>query len=92
MKAPDKIYLQVCGTCPLEGVECERCNFDGLEEVTWSIDKVFDKDVAYIRNDALLEWAKEKVALYERKMQEFEQGSEYEVDAYRQIVEKLNSL
>lgn len=54
MKAPDKIYLQVCGTCPLEGVECERCNFDGLEEVTWSTDKVFDKDVEFIRKEAVL--------------------------------------
>lgn len=44
------------------------------------------------QKNALLGWAKEKVAMYERKMQEFEQGSEYEVDAYRQIVEKLNEL
>lgn len=56
MTPPDKIYLQVCGTCPLEGVECERCNFDGLGEVTWCTDKVFDKDVEFIRKDALLEW------------------------------------
>ena len=61
MKAPDKIYLQVCGTCPLECVECERCNFDGLEEVTWSTDKVFDKDVEFIRKDALLEWLKSEL-------------------------------
>ena len=81
MKAPDKIYLQVCGTCPLEGVECERCNFDGLEEVTWSTDKVFDKDVEFIRKDALLEW--------------LQQGFDWiknPVISVQQIIDKLNSL
>lgn len=57
----------------------------------WQSKKSFIAGAKWQKN-ALLEWAKEKVALYERKMQEFEQGSEYEVDAYRQIVEKLNEL
>ena len=87
MKAPDEIYLQVCGTCPLEGVECERCNFDGLEEVTWSTDKVFDKDVEYIRKNALLEWLNGKV--YEHNEDRFDDGFNA---AMGQIIDKLNSL
>ena len=59
MNAPDKIYLQVCGDCPLDRAECEKCRFVELEEITWSEEKIFDKDVEYIRKDLLLEWAKE---------------------------------
>ena len=56
MKAPDKIYLQSCGDCP--GVDsCQSCKFDDLEGVTWAKEKVWEKDVEYIRRDALLEWA-----------------------------------
>ena len=62
MKAPDKIFLQACGSCPLEGDECKVCKFEELEEITWSTEMVFKKDVAYIRKDSLVKWANEKKA------------------------------
>ena len=55
-KAPEKIYLQVCGDCNVN--DCENCKFEDLEDnVTWCKDKIFDKDVEYIRTDAFIERA-----------------------------------
>ena len=64
MKAPDKIYLQVCGDC--EENECQSCKFEDLEDnVTWSRDPIFKKDVEYVRTDAFIvracEWIKENI-------------------------------
>lgn len=59
MNAPEKIYLQVCGECPEE--DCKNCKFEDLEDnVTQCKDRIYKKDIEYIRKDALLEWAKEK--------------------------------
>lgn len=56
MKAPEKIYLQICGDC--NDNDCENCKFEDLEDnVTWSKDKIFDKDVEYTRTDAFVEKA-----------------------------------
>ena len=56
MKAPDKIYLQVCGDCPQS--DCDDCNFEDLEDnITWCKDRIFEKDVEYIRADAFIEKA-----------------------------------
>lgn len=56
MKAPKKIYLQVCGDC--EENECQSCKFEDLEDnVTWSRDPIFKKDVEYTRTDAFIEKA-----------------------------------
>lgn len=54
MKAPYKIYLQICGDCP--GVDsCGDCKFEDLEDnVTWCLDRIFEKDVEYVCKDALL--------------------------------------
>ena len=60
--APDKIFLQVCGSCDLEET-CENCEFAKLldgGEVTWSEDRIYEKDEEYIRKDALLDFIKEK--------------------------------
>jgi hypothetical protein len=55
-KTPEKIYLQVCGDCNAN--DCENCKFEDLEDnVTWCKDKIFDKDIEYIRTDALIEKA-----------------------------------
>ncbi len=55
-EAPDKIYLQVCGDCNAN--DCENCNFEDLEDnVTWCKDKIFDKDIEYVRKDAFIEKA-----------------------------------
>ena len=55
-EAPEKIYLQVCGDCNVN--DCENCKFEDLEDnVTWSKDKIFDKDIEYIRTDAFVEKA-----------------------------------
>ena len=51
MKAPDKIFLQVCGDC--QDNECDNCKFEDLE-VTWCMDKIFDKDIEYVRKDAFI--------------------------------------
>lgn len=55
MTPPKKIYLQVCGTC--QDNECDKCNFDQLQEVTWCKDHINDNDVAYFSEDALREAA-----------------------------------
>ena len=63
MKAPEKIYLQICGNC--NDNDCENCKFEDLEDnVTWCKEKIFDKDIEYVRTDAFIEkaveWIKEK--------------------------------
>ena len=56
MKAPEKIYLQVCGDC--KDNDCENCKFEDLEyNVTWCKDEIFDKDIEYTRTDAFIEKA-----------------------------------
>ena len=56
MKAPEKIYLQACGDC--NDNDCKNCKFEELEDnVTWCIDKIFDKDVEYTRTDSFIEKA-----------------------------------
>ena len=56
MEAPEKIYLQACGDCKDD--ECNYCKFENLEDnVTWCKDKIFDKDIEYIRTDAFIEKA-----------------------------------
>ena len=64
MKAPEKIYLQVCGDC--EDNDCKNCKFEDLEgNITWCKDKIFDKDIEYTRTDAFIEkaceWLKENI-------------------------------
>lgn len=54
MKAPDKIYLQVCGDC--QDNDCDNCKFEDLEDnVTWAKERIFEKDVEYVRKDAFVE-------------------------------------
>lgn len=55
MKAPEKIYLQVCGDC--KDNDCKNCKFEDLENITWCKDKIFEKDVEYTRTDAFIEKA-----------------------------------
>ena len=56
MKAPEKIYLQVCGDCNDD--DCKNCKFEDLEDnATWCMDKIFDKDIEYARTDAFIEKA-----------------------------------
>lgn len=51
MKTPDIIYLQTCGDCC--GQDCENCDFDTLEDVTWCKDKISDSDTAYFSEEAV---------------------------------------
>lgn len=53
MTPPKTIYLQVCGTC--QDNECDNCDFDQLQEVTWCKDRIHDNDVAYFSEDAIRE-------------------------------------
>ena len=53
---PEKIYLQVCGDCNAN--DCENCKFEDLEDnVTWCKDKIFDKDIEYVRKDVFVKKA-----------------------------------
>ena len=64
MKAPEKIYLQVCGDCNAN--DCENCKFEDLEDnVTWCKNKIFDKDIEYTRTDAFIEKGCEYLMDYE---------------------------
>ena len=74
-EAPEKIYLQVCGDC--QDNECDNCKFEDLEDnVTWCKDKIFDKDIEYIRTDAFIEkatkWLNDHIINY----MEFDEYSE----------------
>lgn len=51
MTPPKKIYLQVCGTC--QDKECDKCDFDMLQEVTWCKDRINDRDVAYFSEQSI---------------------------------------
>ena len=51
MTPPKKIYLQVCGTC--QDKECDKCDFDKLQEVTWCKDQIHKTDVAYFNEEAI---------------------------------------
>ena len=52
--APEKIYLQVCGDC--KGNDCKNCKFEDVEDnVTWCKDKIFKKDIEYVRKDIFIE-------------------------------------
>lgn len=54
--APEKIYLQVCGDCPQ--TDCENCKFEDLEDnITWCKDRIFPKDIEYVRKDVFIERA-----------------------------------
>lgn len=52
--SPENIYLQVCGDCNAN--DCENCKFEDLEDnVTWCKDKIFNKDIEYVRKGAFIE-------------------------------------
>ena len=54
--APEKIYLQVCGDCPQN--DCDNCKFEDFEDnITWCKNRIFPKDIEYIRTDAFIEKA-----------------------------------
>ena len=66
MKAPEKIYLQVCGDC--KDNDCKNCKFEDLKDnVTWCEDEIFDKDIEYTRTDAFIEKASEFLYNYNQK-------------------------
>lgn len=81
--APDKIFLQVCGSCNLDDETCENCEFAKLlegGEVTWSEDRIYEKDEEYIRKNALLEWAEKEI-----------EKDEY-ILTLDMLIDKLNSM
>ena len=57
MKAPNIIYLQVCGDCRIHELAPKFCNtscdFDDLAEYTWCKDKVWNSDIAYYSEEAV---------------------------------------
>ena len=64
--APEKIYLQVCGDC--NDNDCKNCKFEDLEDnVTWCKDKIFEKDIEYIRTDVFIEKAAQFLYDYNQK-------------------------
>ena len=89
MKAPDKIYLQACGDCP--GGDCKTCKFEDLAEVTWSEEKVFKRDIEYIRKDALVEWLIPLEKEYRERVKKGEMVSQI-AGTFKQVIDKLNSM
>jgi len=68
-ETPEKIYLQVCGDC--NDNECDNCKFEDLEDnITWCKDRIFKKDIEYIRKDVFIEkaakWINEYTNLSEK--------------------------
>ena len=66
IKAPERIYLQVCGDCTINNREtCEQCQLDNPidpESVTWCKDRIFPNDVEYVRADVNFDGASGFVA------------------------------
>lgn len=83
MKAPDKIYLN-----------------RRHPEPYWFNDKQLDSDVEYIRKDALMEWLQkeyETASWYDEKMRHVtgcvgETSSSGKAQAYKSVIDKLNSM
>lgn len=87
MKTPNVIYLQQCGTC--KDNECEKCNFDELNEVTWSKDKVFESDTAYFSENAVrkeIEETLKKIGAYGKCIR----GRGFTLD--RRLINAINNL
>lgn len=86
MKAPDKIYLQICGDCPGED-SCKDCKFKDLEDnVTWCLDRIFERDVEYVRKDYLLKFVN-------KKLQESTDRLDFHANqAYAEVIDKLNEI
>lgn len=92
MKAPDIIYLQVCGDCP--GHDCKNCKFEDLEDnVTWCKDRIFQRDKEYISKETLMEWlllAKEETTI---GICEYDKGEENgRMDVIYFLTNQINSL
>ena len=91
MKAPDKIYL-----IERDPEDISIAWYDDSEinrELTTN-----DRKLAYIRKDALLEWAKEKlktIKWYTKTMSPVTRGcaENYgKADAFQELIDKINSL
>lgn len=65
----------------LEGIPS---NVDLEDNVTWCKDRIYKKDIAYIRKDALLEWA--------NNMKRICKAAEPIEKAYQTMIEKIESL
>ena len=77
MKAPDKIYI--------DESELADSTPDYISVIAWNIKPL--NPIAYIRKDALLEWAKERYNHYAQ-----EPGKAGEREICLQLVDKLNSM
>lgn len=57
MKTPGIIYLQTCGDCIPDvwegGCDCDKCNIDDLDGITWSKDRINDSDAVYFSEEAV---------------------------------------
>ncbi len=92
--APDKIFLQVCGSCNIDDVTCENCEFAKLlegGEVTWSEDRIYEKDVEYIRKDFLMERLARAKELRERHSSNPNTLREY-IAPIEALMDIINSL
>ena len=88
MKAPKRIYLQVCGDCP--GIDCKSCKFEDLaDNVTWCVDRIFDKDKKYISEDWLYSWLKK---MHKESAGLSDELSIGRADAYGVVIGMLNNL
>ena len=97
MKAPDKIYLQACGSCDIYA-DCKTCEWEELRDnVTWSEDRIFKKDIEYIRKDALLKTlAKMDKTIWAEKLKndDYDDASYIEGEIYilEGVINIINSL
>lgn len=93
MKAPDKIYLQICGDCP--GVDsCKTCKFKDLEDnVTWCADRIFPKDKEYIRKGLLLHILAKKKEEVGIGLSEYDMGKENgKGEVLNELIEEIKVL
>ena len=87
MKAPDKIYIPMTPDCDVavndwSGVPLSQ--YDG---------KPVTENICYIRKDALLEWANKRLEEF-RHIAEISNdvAADGEVDAFEELIDKLNSM
>lgn len=83
MKAPDKIYLNIPKQeleAPLDSTTLDTKEFDGCI------------NIEYIRKDALLDWAKEQLAYYQKLEEEGDPVRWGQRNAFQQVIDKFKSL
>ena len=81
MTVPDKIYLQPSAIDNLSS-----------QNIVYT-KQLSDTSIAYLRKDALLEWAEKQIEVYDAHLKDhYDTAWWHEKYAFEQVIDKLNSM